>query len=106
MAQVIVRHLEDETVRRLKERARRKGHSLERELREILAAAARQDMAEFKVAGRSDPRPLRGHASDRQRTAPARRPRPVNLVIDASVAIKWFAPEALSRAGGAPLGWR
>jgi antitoxin FitA len=48
MAQVIVRHLEDETVRRLKERARRKGHSLERELREILAAAARQDMADFK----------------------------------------------------------
>jgi plasmid stability protein len=49
MAQVIVRHLEDETVQRLKERARRKGHSLERELREILAAAARQDMAEFKA---------------------------------------------------------
>ena len=49
MAQVIVRHLEDETVRLLKERARRKGHSLERELREILAAAARQDMAEFKA---------------------------------------------------------
>jgi plasmid stability protein len=49
MAQVIVRHLEDETVRRLKDRARRKGHSLEQELREILAAAARQDMAEFKA---------------------------------------------------------
>ena len=49
MAQVVVRHLEDETVRRLKERARRKGHSLEEELREILAAAARQEMAEFKV---------------------------------------------------------
>lgn len=49
MAQVIVRQLEDETVRRLKERARRKGHSLEQELREILAAAARQDTAEFKA---------------------------------------------------------
>ena len=49
MAQVIVRHLEDETVRLLKERARRKGHSLEQELREILAAAARQDMVEFKA---------------------------------------------------------
>ena len=49
MAQVIVRHLEDDTVRRLKERARRKGHSLERELREILSAAARQDMAGFKA---------------------------------------------------------
>ena len=49
MAQVIVRHLEDETVRLLKERARRKGQSLEQELREILAAAARQDAAEFKA---------------------------------------------------------
>jgi plasmid stability protein len=49
MAQVIVRHLEDETVRLLKARARRKGQSLEQELREILAAAARQDMAEFKA---------------------------------------------------------
>jgi plasmid stability protein len=36
-------------VRRLKERARRKGRSLEQELREILAAAARQDLVEFKV---------------------------------------------------------
>jgi plasmid stability protein len=49
MAQVIVRHLEDETVRLLKERARRKGRSLEQELRDILAAAARQDVAEFKA---------------------------------------------------------
>ena len=48
MAQVIVRHLEDETVRLLKERARRKGQSLEQELREVLAAAARQDLAECK----------------------------------------------------------
>jgi plasmid stability protein len=49
MAQVIVRHLEDETVRLLKERAHRRGRSLEQELREILAAAARQDAAEFKA---------------------------------------------------------
>jgi plasmid stability protein len=49
MAQVIVRHLQDETVRRLKERARRKGHSLEEELRHILIAAARQDVVEFKA---------------------------------------------------------
>ena len=37
MAKMIVRHLEEETVRRLKERARRRGHSLTRELRAILA---------------------------------------------------------------------
>ena len=95
MAQVIARHLEDEMVRRLKDRVPRKGHSLEQELREILAAAARQDVAEFKVRAAAI-RALRGHAADRQRAAPARRPRPVNLVIEASVAIKWFAPEVPS----------
>jgi plasmid stability protein len=36
MAQVLVRQLSEETVARLKERARRNGKSLEQELREIL----------------------------------------------------------------------
>jgi plasmid stability protein len=49
MAQVIIRNLEEEVVQRLKERARRRGHSLESELREVLAAAARQDMADFRA---------------------------------------------------------
>jgi antitoxin FitA len=49
MAQVIVRNLDDDTVRRLKERARRKGHSLEHELRQILADAATQELAAFKA---------------------------------------------------------
>jgi antitoxin FitA len=48
MAQVIIRNLDEEIVRRLKERARRQGHSLEGELREILAAAARQDIAALR----------------------------------------------------------
>lgn len=48
MAQVIIRNLDEEIVRRLKERARRQGHSLEGELREILAAAARQDMTALR----------------------------------------------------------
>jgi plasmid stability protein len=43
MAQVIVRNLDDEVVRRLKERAAVKQHSLEQELREILADAALGD---------------------------------------------------------------
>jgi plasmid stability protein len=43
MAQVIVRNLDDEVVRRLKERAALKRHSLEQELREILADAALGD---------------------------------------------------------------
>ena len=48
MAQVIIRNLDEEIVRRLKERARRQGRSLEGELREILAAAARRDMAALR----------------------------------------------------------
>jgi plasmid stability protein len=43
MAQVIVRNLDDEVVRRLKERAAVNQHSLEQELREILADAALGD---------------------------------------------------------------
>jgi len=41
MAQVIVRNIEDDVVRALKERAKLKGISLEQELREILRSAAR-----------------------------------------------------------------
>jgi plasmid stability protein len=40
MAQLIVRQLEDDVKERLKQRARRRGHSLEQELRELLRAAA------------------------------------------------------------------
>jgi plasmid stability protein len=48
MAQVIIRNLDDEVVQRLKQRARAKRHSLEQELRDILATAARPDLAEFR----------------------------------------------------------
>jgi plasmid stability protein len=41
MAQVLVRNLPDDVVARLKARAARVGHSLERELRAILIEAAR-----------------------------------------------------------------
>ncbi|MGQ0665068.1 MAG: FitA-like ribbon-helix-helix domain-containing protein, partial [Pseudomonadota bacterium] len=41
MGQVIVRNLDDAVVAALKARAKRRGHSLERELREVLKAAAR-----------------------------------------------------------------
>jgi plasmid stability protein len=40
MGQVIVRNLDDTVVAALKARAKRRGHSLERELREILTEAA------------------------------------------------------------------
>ena len=40
MAQVLIRDLDDETVKRLKDRARRQGRSLEGEARQILTRAA------------------------------------------------------------------
>ena len=61
MAQVVIRNIDDEAMRRLKSRAARKGVSLERELREILTEAVRADRAGFgdraaafrrKLAGR------------------------------------------------------
>ncbi len=61
MAQVVIRNIDDDAIRRLKSRAARKGISLERELRTILTEAARVDRADFveraaafrrKLAGR------------------------------------------------------
>ncbi|MBI1815644.1 MAG: hypothetical protein HYR72_11740 [Deltaproteobacteria bacterium] len=48
MGQVIIRRLDDAALQRLKARAARKGHSLERELRAIVTAVARSDRAEFR----------------------------------------------------------
>ena len=47
MAQVVIRNIDDDAIRRLKSRAARKGVSLERELRTILTEAARVDRAGF-----------------------------------------------------------
>jgi len=61
VAQVVIRNIDEEAMRRLKSRAARKGVSLERELRTILTAAARADRTGFgeraaafrrKLAGR------------------------------------------------------
>jgi plasmid stability protein len=47
MAQVVIRNIDDEAIRRLKARAARKGISLERELRTIVTDAARTDRSNF-----------------------------------------------------------
>jgi antitoxin FitA len=47
MAQVMIRNIDDEAMRRLKSRAARKGISLERELRTILTEAVRVERAGF-----------------------------------------------------------
>ena len=46
MAQVIVRNLDDRVVATLKQQAKRRGRSLEQELREILARAAKPSRAD------------------------------------------------------------
>lgn len=48
MAQVLVRNVPDDVVTRLKQRAARKGRSLEAELRYVLEAAARLELGEFR----------------------------------------------------------
>ena len=47
MAQVIIRHLPDDVVARLKVRARQRKHSLEQELREILQEASQPSREEI-----------------------------------------------------------
>ena len=46
MAQILVRNMEEQTVKRLKARARKKGHSLQAEVKEIfhIHPTAREEM--------------------------------------------------------------
>lgn len=48
MAQVIIRNIDERAIKRIKDRAKRHGHSLEQELREIITAAAHLNMQEAK----------------------------------------------------------
>ena len=48
MAQVLIRNLDDETVAVLKTRAAARGHSLEQELRNLLADAARPSRGQVR----------------------------------------------------------
>ena len=59
MAQVVIRNIDDEAMRRLKSRAARKGVSLERELRTILTEAARADHVGFGERAEAFRRKLR-----------------------------------------------
>lgn len=60
MAQVVIRNLDDDAIRRLKERARRKGVSLESELRTIVVDASRTDHAGFRARAAECRRRLSG----------------------------------------------
>ncbi len=76
MAQILVRDLDNETVQRLKDRARQHGRSLEAEARQILSRAAGVNFAEArrlarqwhkKLAGRRLPDSAELIRQDRQR---------------------------------------
>ena len=76
MAQIVIRNIDEEAMRRLKSRAARKGVSLERELRTILTEAARADRTGFgeraaafrrKLAGRRHSDSTRLIRQDRDR---------------------------------------
>lgn len=60
MAQVVIRNIDDEAMRRLKARAARRGVSLEHELRTILTEAARTDRTEFGARAAAFRRRLTG----------------------------------------------
>lgn len=52
MAQLLVRHLEDDVKAKLQSRARRHGHSTEEEVREILRNAVREEGAQAPLGSR------------------------------------------------------
>jgi plasmid stability protein len=60
MAQVVIRNIDDDAIARLKARARRKGVSLERELRTILTETARVEDADFRTRAAALRRKLAG----------------------------------------------
>lgn len=60
MAQVLVRDLKADVVARLKARARRRGHSLQAELKEILETASRHSALEARALAARIRRQLAG----------------------------------------------
>ena len=60
MAQVVIRKIDDDAMARLKARARRKGVSLEQELRTILIETTGQDEAGFRARAAAFRRKLAG----------------------------------------------
>ena len=60
MAQVIIRNIDDDAIRRLKARAERNGISLEKQLRAIITDAARRDRTVFRERAAASRRRLSG----------------------------------------------
>ena len=60
MAQIVIRNIDNTVMDRLRARARRKGVALERELRDVLTAAARGDLTSFREEASALRRTLAG----------------------------------------------
>jgi len=50
MAQILVRNLDERTVKRLKDHARKKGHSLQAEVKSILESSAQEEILDWEAA--------------------------------------------------------
>ena len=76
MANILIRGLDDEAVKRLKAEAAANGHSLQAEIREILTAASVRSMAANHTSARMAPcaLPVSGKASSNL-------PRPVPAIV-------------------------
>jgi antitoxin FitA len=73
MAQILVRNVEKTVVRRLKERARRRGRSLQSEVKDILVLAAASPQLDMAAARRLT-------LKIRRRFRPGRAPDSVDLI--------------------------
>lgn len=107
MAQLLVRDLDENTVLALKRRAETRRRSLAQEVRLILEEATEGAESDRpRGHGPAHPQEPAGSGDPilRQRGSPGRGSRAVRrLVVDASVAIKWYVPEVHSEAAARVL---
>lgn len=100
MATLTIRKLEDEVVAALKARARRDRRSLEAGARSAAGPGLARIGDVSARSRRSDRRPDPERAAERQHGADPRRPHAMTLVVDASVAAKWFVAQDGREPGG------
>ncbi len=103
MGQVLIRNIDDKVLERLKRRATTQQKSLEQSLRDVLTETDRPSRAELLGGGRPHRRndaSARGgqDLSDGRGARPRVAGFPVTLIVDASVALKWFLADEPYRA--------
>ncbi len=88
MGQILVRNLEDSVIERLKARALKTGKSLEQSVREILTEAVKPSRGEILAEMARIREAIRARHGFRLHRRHSR----ANLIVDASVAARWFVP--------------